>query len=279
MVRAKVGADMENFMKVMNLVGISMVGAMSLALSGCGGGSGSGAQPNPYATPYGGYPYNQQQMNQQPYTCQAGVIQLRNAFGNPQCYSTTVLAEACAQAGGVMTVNGAACRKEREISGRPIIRTYFSLFGNHSSVRIPMSAQLYAGEALKVHGSVDRASEWDAQLMQNGVVVGSASSRSGVYSEGSDDLVITALSSGVQPYYQNTYYPQGQVPTTTPYPGYSYPNPTQYPYAGQSQYGYGNQGTLQSFSLEVMFRGSLEVRLYGSAVSCEDGRGNSYPCQ
>lgn len=264
-------------MKFKSLVGISMVGAMSLALSGCGGGGGnSGAQPNPYANPYGpGYPYNQQ-MNQQPYTCQAGTIQLRNAFGNPQCYQTTVLGDACAQAGGVLASNGATCRKEREISGRPVTGRYISLFGNHSSVRIPMSVQLFSGEALKVHGSVDRASEWDAQLMQNGAVVGSASSRSGVYSESSDDLVITALSSAAQPYYQNT--------TTTPYPGqYPYPNPTQYPsqysYAGQSQYGYGNQGTLQSFSLELMFRGSIEVRLYGAAISCEDGRGNSYPCQ
>jgi len=203
---------MENFMKLKNLVGISMVGAMSLALSGCGGGGGnSAAQPNPYANPYPGYPQYNQQVNQ-PYTCQSGMIQLRNAFGNPQCYQTTVLAEACAQAGGVLASNGATCRKEREISGRPISGRYVSIFGNHSSVRIPMSVQLFSGEALKVHGSVDRASEWDAQLMQNGAVVGSASSRSGVYSESSDDLVITALSSGQQPYYQNTYFPQGQVP-------------------------------------------------------------------
>lgn len=263
-------------MKAMKIVGISMVGAMALALSGCGGGSGGQAAAvpaNPYAYGQGNYG---QQMNQ-PYTCQAGYIQFRNAFGKPQCYPTTILSEACAQAGGLLAANGTTCRKERQISSRPIVAKYRSLFGTYR-VRIPLPVQLFPGEALKVYGNVDSSSnvsDWDAQLLQNGVSVGSASSGSMMPSDGLNNLSITAISqNGTIPYVsQGQYHSQ--------YNPYTGPNQIvgQYPYNGQYQSQYGEMAMIQNFSLEFMFRGTLRIQLDGAAVSCEDGRGNSYPCQ
>lgn len=299
-VRAEGGSDtlmcvvhMENFMKAMNLVGISMVGAMSLFLSGCGGGSGggtpaAGAPVNPYGQ--GGY-YNQQ-VNQ-PYTCPTGQIQFRNAFGNPQCFPTTVLSEACAQAGGILSTNAATCRKERNVFSGSYHRIFapvnlWSLIAGRRergtfTYTIPLRAQLFGGEALKVYGDVDTVnsdtSEWNAQLLQNGVAVGSASAESMMSSDGVNNLSITAMSSGVQQnYYQNGTYNQGQIPQ-------QYTNNGQYPYNGQVQYSgqfQGQQSTMgmtQNYSLQLLLRSGARVTLNGAAISCEDGRGNSYPCQ
>lgn len=274
-------------MNAKKLVGIGLLGAMSLILSGCGGGSGgqAGVVPaNPYL--YGQGAYNQP-INQ-PYTCQSGYIQFRNNFGRPQCYPTTVLGEACAQAGGILAANGTTCRKERPISGRMSGR-YRTLFGTYP-VSIPLRIQLFAGEALKVYGNVDsmnsKAIDWTAQLLQNGMSVGSASSGSMMSADGLNNFSITAITSSVQQnYYQNGAYNNGQAQYGGQY-GYGAPYAgTQFGYGAQVQYGgqfqsqYGDMGTIQNFSIEFLIRGAVRIDLNGAAVSCEDGRGNSYPCQ
>jgi hypothetical protein len=258
------------------LIGMSLVGAVSAILSGCGGGGGNSGQVNP--NPTNPYPYNQyNQQTSQPYNC-AGNIQLRNAFGRSQCYPTTVLSEGCAQAGGILASNGTTCRKERPVGtpyrghlGTLLLGKRNRTAGRYFSFSVPLSAKMYAGEVLKVSGDIDTDSnEWNAELMQQGIPVGSASSGSISPMDGSGNLSITAISSGIQP-----LYAQGQVPVQGAQP--QYPN-NQYP-NNQYQTQYSDYGTIQSFSLNLMVVGSTDINIKGTAVSCEDGHGNSYPCQ
>lgn len=301
---------MENFMKTMKLIGISMVGALSLALSGCGGGGG-GSNAAPPVNPVN--PLNQYvqagctaQQTNQPYICpSSGQIQLRNAFGRSQCYATTVLSQACAQAGGILASNGTTCRKERSVfrnlSKTTMVRHISLLRGrfwnsginrndynNEASTfaySMTIPAQLSCGETLKISGNVDSmnsdVSDWDAELMQNGVVVGSASAGTVMSMDGENNFSITAMAAGVQQntyqqnYVQNGVYNQGQYPAQ--YQGnVQYPNTMQYPNSLMQSAG---MGSLQSYQLEFRLHSSTRITLDGSAVSCEDGRGNSYPCQ
>lgn len=263
-------------MKAMKLFGISLVSAMSLA--GCGGGNGNGAQPTPY-NPYVNGQYNQP--TAQPYTCQSGMIQLRNAFGQAQCFQTTYLADACAQVGGAI-VQGSLCRKERLING-----TAKGKFRNNGAMapdNIPLRVNLFPGEGVKVYGTIDSLTRssvyWNAQLIQNGAVLGSSSGDTGR----SVNLSIASISAAnsaqygqVQPQY-NSYPQYNAVPNAQ----YNY-QPTAYPNAnGIYNSGFYNQpamATPTALILQVMFEGKIKVELHASAISCEDGKGNSYPCQ
>ena len=62
----------------------------------------------------------------------------------------------------------------------------------------------------------------------------------------------------------------GQEPDLAPANGY-----------GQQGYGYmaPEMPISQMYNLEILFQGSLRVELRGAGVSCQDGHGNSYPCQ
>ncbi len=284
---------MENFMKSMKIFGLALVGTMSLVMSGCGNGN-SNPPPAAQGPGYPGYnpnqPWNQQQMSQ-PFVCQAGVIQLRNAFGSPQCFNTTVLAQACAQVGGMVSTDGATCRKERRlqgaVSGRLRRVSIFRRSNDNSSyssyVNIPV--QLFSGESLKLVGNVD-AAEWSAQLLQNGMAVGSASSGWTTSGDSFNNFAITAT-----PMVQQQQVPQGQVqpnqfPNQFPnqqFPNQQFPNqqfPNQQFPNQQFPGGYMNmnQGMVQNYVLEFMVSGQAQYSLNRSAVSCEDGRGNSYPC-
>jgi hypothetical protein len=94
---------------------------------------------------------------------------------------------------------------------------------------------------------------------------------------------------GQNPQYQQ--YPQ-QYPPQTGGQCYASPNgvcnPGYYPTAGQCcangavggyQQNYSQVPTPQMYQLNVYFSGQVTLDLRGAAVSCEDGRGNSYPCQ
>ncbi len=271
-------------------IGMSLVGTLSVILTGCGGGGGNNT-PGAPANPYGYNQYNQyNQQTSQPYVCTtAGQIQLRNAFGRSQCYPTSNLSEACAQAGGILASNGTTCRKERPV-GVPYVGHFGTLVlgkrnraGNrYFNFSIPLSAKMYGGEVLKVAGDIDADSnEWNAELMQQGIPVGSASSNT-MSMDGIGNLSITAVSSGIQPLYAQGQLPvQGQPNVNPQYQNTQYQN-GQYPngqYQGQYQTQYADTGMIQSFNLNLMVTGSVDVNIKGSAVSCEDGRGNSYPCQ
>jgi hypothetical protein len=282
-------------MKSMKVIALGFVSAITLA--GCGGGSSNGT---PAQTPYANGQYNgQYNQTAQPYTCQAGMIQLRNAFGQSQCYQTTDLASACAQASGQMV--GAQCRKERQITGSSVGK--FRNNGSMAADRIPLRVNTFAGESIKIYGKIDSLHSdqevlWNAQLIQAGAVVGSASgdtNRTGDIANLSITSTSTLSNQYNQPQYnyQNQYpqgqypnqYPQGQYPNQYPqgqypnqYPQGQYPNPYQ---NGGYAIGYNQQAqaTPNQLILEIMFQGKVRVELHATAISCEDGRGNSYPCQ
>lgn len=259
-------------MNAMKMLGFSLLSAMTLA--GCGGSNGNG-QPAPY-NPY----QNNGQYNlptATPFQCQAGLIQLRNAFGKPQCFQTANIAEACSQIGGVTQNN--LCRQERLISG--VARGKFRNNGQMAPDNIPVRVNLFPGEAVKIYGKIDSLRGdrvyWNAQLIQNGMALGSASGDTVRMSDISN-LSIISLSTAnsgqignqyaVQPQYQNQYQTQYQ---TTQYPNQN----------GIWNNGFYNQpaaATPNLLILQVMFEGKIKVELKASAISCEDGKGNSYPC-
>ncbi len=258
-------------MKTMKILGNGFVAAMSLALAGCGGSNGTPATPNPYVNGQ----YNNQQVNT-PYTCQAGMIQLRNAFGQNQCFQTSVLSDACSQIGGLMV--GAQCRKERLIAGSSIGK--FRNNGAMAPDNIPLRVNLFAGEGVKIYGKVDSLNSnvvlWNAQLIQNGMALGSAS---GDTNRSADlaNLSITSISTANSQLYMQPGVNQYQNPYQNQY------QPTQYPNSnGLYAAGFYNQpatATPNQLILQIMFQGKVRVELHASAISCEDGHGNSYPCQ
>ncbi len=261
-------------MKSMKVLALGFVSAFSLALVGCGGGSSGTPAPTPYVNgQYGQYG----QSGAQPYTCQGNLIQLRNAFGQSQCYQTTDLASACVQASGSMV--GAQCRHERQISGTSVGK--FRNNGAMAPDNIPLRVNTFGGESIKIYGKIDSLSSdqvlWNAQLIQSGAVVGSASgdtNRSGDIA----NLSITSTSTLSQQYGQPQYN-QNQYPNQ--YPQGQYPN--QYPQGQYGGYAVGYnqqaQATPNQLILQIMFQGKIRVELHATAISCEDGRGNSYPCQ
>jgi hypothetical protein len=299
-------------MKPMQIFGIFAISAASLILQGCGG---KNADQPPVVQPGAPVPYGQyQQQQSQPYVCQAGYIQLRTPNGGSQCYTTTDIAQACNQAGRVLAAGG-LCRFERPLPGR-LTKTFrtFNRRGNRTAYgSIPLNVSLYMGESLKVMGNVESDSrynsDWNAELLQNGMVVGTADGGVSFDSQG-NNLIITGVAGqnyGQQVYGQPAYgqiYPQnyGQNPQYQQYPQqyppqtggqcYASPNgvcnPGYYPTAGQCcangavggyQQNYSQVPTPQMYQLNVYFSGQVTLDLRGAAVSCEDGRGNSYPCQ
>ena len=293
-------------MKTMKILGMSFTTAMSLALAGCGGG-GNAAAPGPVAGVVN--PYGAGQYGSTPYTCQPGMIQLRNAFGQAQCFQTPNIADACAQLGGNL-YQGIYCRKERQIQG--MARGSFWNNGNMAPDNIPLRLNLFQGEGVKVYGKISsmygEISNWDAQLIQNGAVLGSASGDTIGGNAGAVNLSITSVSTTNSAQYSQPYSPYQQTggyPSQAGYPGgypsgaysqgaysqgaYSgaYPNPYQpsiYPNQYGSVYnaGFYNQPAIATPSLvilQIMFQGKIRVELHASAIGCEDGHGNSYPCQ
>jgi hypothetical protein len=266
-------------MKSMTVLGISLVSALSLA--GCGGGNDAPATavpPNPYVT--GQY----QPGATQPMACQqSGMIQLRNAFGMSQCFQTTNIADACAQVGGMLTPNS-FCRRERSIVLNPNPSGKFRNNGSMAPDSLPIRVGLFPGEALKVYGMIDSLKRdqvyWDAQLIQNGMALGSASGTTERV-PGMANLSITSTSTANSAQYPSQYpgqysYP-GQSPYANPYPI----QPTVY--AGMNgiySAGFYNQRANPNlFILQIMYEGKIRVELHAMAISCEDGHGNSYPCQ
>lgn len=275
-------------MKSMKIFGMSVASAVGLvALVGCGGSKSNQAIPT---SPYG--QINNGQVTQT-YSCQTGGIQLRNAFGQSQCFATADLATACSQIGGMLTSNS-LCRKERQIQG--YARGSFYNNGAMAPDNMPITLNLFPGEVAKVYGTVDSLTsvpaQWNAQLIQfqagvgygGGTVVGSSS---GDTTRASDmaNLSIISTSSYSQPYAQQ-YGQPGVYNQYNQYPN-QYGNqylPTQYPnqYGSIWNAGFYNQpqmATATRYVLQLMFEGKIRVRVQASAVSCEDGRGNSYPCQ
>ncbi|MBC7385096.1 MAG: hypothetical protein H7301_02910 [Cryobacterium sp.] len=237
-------------MKMMKQAGFGILSALSLVGCGGGGGGAAPAQPAAAMNPTGNY---YQTQGSQPYNCQSGMIQLRNAFGQTQCFNTVNLAEACIQARGIF--QGNLCRRERVIPSRNAVFTVRNV-QPYFPVTIPgISASLYAGESLKLSGCLDNGygdAEWSAQLLQGGVAVGSASSQSMVMNgQSSDNFTIAATSSGFAggvgyanggyqtPGYQNTGYPNTGYQNTG-YPNTGYQN-TGYPNTGYQNTGYQNQ--------------------------------------
>ncbi len=280
-----------DFMKSTKLFGICILSAMAVVMVGCGKKDGANNQQAPAP----GQPWQQnqnwqQQQTAQPFQCQPNTIQLRSASGSAQCFPPTVdLRQACAQMGGTIDYQN-LCRRERRLPGEKTVRLIN--WGGQSSQMISLWVGLYPGESLKVFGNVDAltssARTWSAELRQNASVLGSASSN-GMQPASGYNLEITAYGSGMQnygqPYAQPNTQPYAQQPVQPYNPQYNqpqvYPNPLNY------QVGYGftgmNQGSgamaiQQQFSLDILFRGRVKVRLYSAAISCEDGRGNSYPC-
>ncbi len=278
-------------MKRMNTFGICVLSVMAIALTGCGKKKGNAAAPQPQHPNQQWQQQNPNWQNQQvnqPYQCQAGFIQLRNSFGSAQCYQTTDLNQACAQAGGYLA-QGNLCRRERQIQGS--LSGTFRNRNGHYPANIPLRANLYPGEAFKLYGNVDALSndayDWSAQLVQNGAVLGSASS-GGFASSSGNNLVIVSMGTGAG-VYGNPYgsqfpqqYPQqypNQVPPNVqcvqaPCPGNVWPQQNQW--QQPSMY---SMAVPTQFSLQLLFEGKVKLKLYGAAISCEDGRGNSYPCQ
>lgn len=272
----------------MKNISMSLFGVMGLALAGCGGSNNTGAHPVPPPN----YNYNYNQQVNQPFICQAGLIQLRNAFGTPQCFQTTNIADACSQAGGILS-QGSLCRRERLIHEKFV--GYYRNNGSMPVDNIRLRVNLFQGESVKIYGRIDSRSssdvDWHAQLLQTqpgmpqgAVPVGSASGDTST-SSAIANLSITSLSTqatvptipyGTQPYPQNT----------TPYPhgtqgGYNTGVYNGGVYAGVYG-GVNNQsshGQPQDLILQLMFKGKIKVELKASAIACEDGRGNSYPCQ
>lgn len=273
-------------MKSMKVFGVCFLSAINLV--GCGGGKDAAAPVVPPTNPY----VNGQMNSSQPYTCQAGMIQLRNAFGQSQCFQTADLATACAQIGGLLT-QGSLCRKERQIPGSA--KGKFRNNGAMAPDNIPIRVNLFPSEAVKVYGTVDSldgdAVQWNAQLIQNGMALGSSGGDT-IRARGMANLSITSISTAnsaqyYTPYsqYQCVQYPcnVGQQPYVNQYPSYSPYLPTQYPngngiYAA-GFYGQPSQAIPNLFILQIMFEGRIKVDLHATAISCEDGRGNSYPCQ
>ncbi|MBS1962787.1 MAG: hypothetical protein JST04_11260 [Bdellovibrionales bacterium] len=264
---------------------MSVASAVSLvALVGCGGGS-SNNQAIP-TSPYG--QINNGQVTQS-YSCQAGGIQLRNAFGQAQCFATTDLATACNQIGGMLTSNS-LCRKERQIQG--YARGSFRNNGAMAPDNMPITLNLFPGEVAKVYGTVDSLTsvpaQWNAQLIQfqpgvgygGGTVVGSSSGDTTRVSDLANLSIVSTstYSQGYAQYGQNGVYNQYANQYGNQY------LPTQYPnqYGSVWNTGFYNQPQMAvstRFVLQLMFEGKIRVRVQASAISCEDGHGNSYPCQ
>jgi hypothetical protein len=171
--------------------------------------------------------------------------------------------------------------------------------------RLSLMIPLYTGESFKLVGNVfadDRFnSDWNAQLLQYGMVVGSAGGGTSFDSNGNNLLITVPATAnyGVNPNQYPAQYgqPYGQQygqPYTQPYgQPYTQPYGQQYgqcgPGLGQcvpnTQAGVGYQQTYssqipvpQSFELDLFFSGQVTLEARGFAIGCEDGRGNSYPC-
>lgn len=267
----------------MKILSVGFVSLISLSLAGCGkGGGAAAAQPvNPYAN--GQYPYNGQYNSAQPYTCQQGMIQLRNAFGQNQCFQTQNLADACSQVGGLLT-QGTLCRKERLISG--VARGKFRNNGAMAPDNIPLHVNLFPGESVKVYGNIDSLYEddsvfWNAQLIQAGAVIGATSG----YTNRSGDIANlsitgTALSSTTSYGQQGYNYNNVSGNYTGVNVGVNVGvNSGVNGYYNAGLYNQSSQATPNALILQLMFEGKIRVELKASAISCEDGRGNSYPCQ
>lgn len=316
--RKRVCVLLEKRMNSMKKIsGLSLMGAMSLALAGCGGGGGDAAVAQPTN------PYYQNQVYNGGYSCASNNIQLRNSFGYQQCYNTTDLATGCAQVRGSM-IQG-LCRTERRIPQKFKWSTtdIEQLFRKHSrryrdsyygdddsaerSVQIPLQAPLYPGESLKISGRIDSNFGWSAQLLQMGiggmpVASGYVSSGDVTYANG-DNLELVAQNANVQGQYgagtcpAGSYFVNNQcVPNGQQVGGQCYASNTSacqvnYYYVngqccpntanGTYGYGYGQMPQLPSNQmsyLQVSYTGGFDIELRGTAISCSDGHGNSYPC-
>jgi hypothetical protein len=275
--------------------GMSLVGVLGLALAGCGGGS-SGNAPAPVVTGPGYYGQGQGQPINTPFTCQAGWIQLRNRLGQNQCFNTAI-SQACSQLGGVL-VQGSLCRKERSTNFRSKL-TLVKIGSGTSQQMKQLWINLFPGEGVKVYGNIDTlrssaTAQWSAELIQQGMILGSASGDTNRYGNVANLSITGTPATGYNTGYNNQYPTQygNQYPTNT------YTNPYNTQYAGQygTQYGnqyMGNYGGIFSngysgnsaiavpnvFMLQLSFNRSISASLEASAISCEDGQGNSYPCQ
>lgn len=189
--------------------------------------------------------------------CAQGQMRLKN-----QCFQTTNLQQACGWAGGQYLQTG-LCRTERRLP-MPIKRTYMQI-GRFQDV-IPVTVSLNPGELLKISGNLHsrkNKNDWELYVLQNGETVAHASSQGGgsIVSESNDNVSIIVYAQ--QPM-MNGY------PNTQPYPNQQYPNQQMVP---QQSY-----AMPSSYSLGIVGRGTLYVDLKGSAIACENGLGNTYPC-
>jgi hypothetical protein len=277
-------------MKPMKILAMSFVSAMSLGLAGCGGG-GSPAAATPYNPNVNGQYANG---NQQAYNCQSGMIQLRNAFGQAQCFQTADINQACMQIGGTLA-QGNLCRNERQIAG--YAHGTFLNNGAMAPDNIPIHLNLFQGEVVKIYGKIDSrdgdAIFWNAQLIQNGVALASASGDTNRVGDIANLSMTATSTANTNQYtqngnynYQNGNYQNGNYQNGN-YQNGNYQNqyaPTTYPnqYGSVYNQGFYNQPALavpSQFVLQLQYQGIIRVKVQATAISCQDGRGNSYPCQ
>jgi len=246
-------------MKKTIYISVAVIGLLSLMSCGGKDSANNGAAVNPYAQnqyPTGVYPSGIPGMGVpvQGQACVQGQMRLRG-----QCYQTADLAQACQWASGqlVQSQYGVVCRSERALG--VAIDTRLLMVGNYRK-DFQLNPNLQMGEVLKIYGMIDPNNTdngWQIQVTQNGTVVGGAQSGA-VVSDSDQNVLIYVVNQGVQNQgVQNQGYNNGYNT------GY-----------GMPAYGMGSNYLLSLYS-----RGSARVRLRASAIACENGLGNLYPCQ
>ncbi len=239
---------------------LALMGSAAL-LAACGKSSNNTGTPGPavqnQALGPNGMPINPNS----PYlvNCAANQIRLQNV-----CRSDASLVTACTNAGGTIQQNGSMCRFERRIASRMKQRRLSWGYGI-SRMMLP-TFNMSNGETIRVHGKLtpnnQKNDDWTLRLYQNGHMVSSAENGQidgptqdgGYFSMNAQPLVQSGVVQGMPSY-------QAQANLN---PGI-----------------YGNmmQMTPQAqYILEIQARNSFKIEYTVTAVSCEDGRGNFYPC-
>jgi hypothetical protein len=236
-------------MKKTIYISVAVIGL--LGLMSCGGrdnANNGAAGVNPLTQnqfPTGGFPSGVPGMGVpvQGQACVQGQMRLRG-----QCYQTADLAQACQWASGqlVQTQGGTMCRSERALGG--VINNRLIMVGNYRK-DFQINPNLQIGEVLKIYGMIDPNNSdngWQIQVTQNGTVVGGAQSGA-VVADSDQNVLIYIVNQGVAN--------QGYNP------------------------GFNTGFGLPGYVISLYGRGTTLVKLRGSAIACENGLGNLYPCQ
>lgn len=287
-------------MKKFNLaLSLSVLGFLTIVAVGCGSNNNGNQQPIVGQCPVGQQWVNNQclaswNVNQFPggpvfqqgQNCQQGQVRL-----NGRCFFAQSIQQACSMAGGRL-INQSLCRTERYL-GQVNQDSWALSIGRRQTGRTPISINgARPGDTIHVTGEVytrKYSNPWTLYLLQqdNGgsfnsfdpysmygygyggptvLATTSSNEQNGSDDDGYNDQVnlfaqVGGQQSGFQQQQINNNAPGVVNPTWNPI------NPMMF------------MAMPVRIALYVEAKNTVHMRLRVSAISCEDGAGNSYPCQ